>query len=337
MESFIHQQSAVRVLFGPGVLSNVPEEVRRLGAQRALVITSSTRTTDADETVRLLGAMAVGVFANTVTHVPFGVAQEAAEASKTTGADCCVVIGGGSTIGVGKAIAHETGLPIIAIPTTYSGSEMTPVYGITRDGVKTTGRDPNVQPKTVIYDPLLTLKVPPKIAGPSGLNALAHCVAALIDREASPVVRMFADAGMNALKQALPIVVAQPDNLEARSNALYGSWLAGCALSGSRMNIHYRICHALGAGYNLPHAEVHGVMLPYTTAFNLDVSRGQEIYDLAVRVGAPTSLKAIGLPEEGVESVAKTATQTPSYNSKPVDQASVVKLIREAYVGERPR
>src|ERR1700688_721480 len=155
----------MRVIFGVGSLARVSEEVKRLGAKRAIVLSTPEQRGEAEDVARRLGESSAGVYAEAVMHVPIETARAAREEAKRRDADCYVAVGGGSTVGLGKAIALESGLPIVAVPTTFAGSEMTPIYGITEGGVKTTGTDRKVLPKTVIYDPTLTLPLPPRIAG----------------------------------------------------------------------------------------------------------------------------------------------------------------------------
>ena len=331
MRSFTHDQPGIRVVFGAGVFERLADEVHRLGASRALILTSARRRTEAEDAARRLGAAAAGIFAETAMHVPAEVARAAVAAARDCQADCCIAIGGGSTIGVAKAIAHETALPIIAVPTTYSGSEMTPVYGITDAGIKKTARDARVLPRTVLYDPVLTVNLPPKAAGASGMNALAHCMAALTDEETSPVIRLIAAEARRALIDALPLVVQSPGNLEARGNALYGAWLAGSAMAAARLNVHYKICHVLGGTFNLPHAEVHSVILPHSVAYNLGAEQARDIRELAARIGVPLALKDIGMPEEGLDRAAKLASENVAYNPRAVDFASIRQLLADAY------
>ena len=250
--------------------------------------------------------LSIGVFAEAVMHVPIEIARKAREVASSLNADCCVAIGGGSTIGLGKAIALESGLPIVAVPTTYAGSEMTPIYGLTEGGIKKTGRDRKVLPKTVIYDPTLTLTLPPRIAGPSGMNAIAHCVEGLYAHDGNPIISMFAAEGIRALARSLPAIVKEPQNLEARSDGLYGAWLAGTVLGAVSIGIHHKLCHTLGGTFNLPHAEVHTVILPHAVEFNRAAApeamritaealgakdAAQGLYDLAVRIGRPLRSK----------------------------------------------
>jgi maleylacetate reductase len=228
---------------------------------------------------------------------------------------------------------------------------MAPIYGITEVGVKKTGKDRKGLPKTVIYDPTLTLTLPARIAGPSGMNAMAHCVEALYAQDANPVISLLAAEGIRALARSLPAVVGEPNNLEARADALYGAWLGGTVLGAVGMAIHHKLCHTLGGSFNLPHAEVHTVILPYATAYNQAAvpeamrvvadalgaeSAARGIYDLSVRIGAPVALRDIGMPLDGLDRAAEIATQNPYYNPRPVDYAGVRKLLEDAYYGERP-
>ncbi len=292
------------------------------------------------------------MFAEAAMHVPIETARAARRRAAELNVDCCVAIGGGSTIGLGKAIALESPLPIVAVPTTYAGSEMTPIYGLTEGGVKKTGRDRRVLPATVLYDPALTLSLPPQISGPSGMNALAHCVEALYAEDANPLITLVAVEGIRALSRSLPVVVREPDNLDARSDAQYGAWLGGTALGAVGMAIHHKLCHTLGGSFNLPHAEVHTVVLPHAAAFNRDAApeamrlaagaldaadAAQGLYDLAVRIGAPTSLKEIGMPRDGLDRAATLATENPYYNPRPIDFVSVRQLLEDAYEGTRPK
>jgi alcohol dehydrogenase class IV len=192
VRAFLYDQPATRVIFGVGALARLAEEVRRLGARRALVLSTPEQRTDADEVARRLGDVAAGIYAEAVMHVPIETARAARDVAKRLEADCCVAVGGGSTIGLGKAIALESGVPIVAVPTTYAGSEMTPIYGLTEGGLKRTGRDRKVLPKTVVYDPTLTVTLPSRMSGPSGMNAIAHCVEALYAPDANPIISLLA-------------------------------------------------------------------------------------------------------------------------------------------------
>ena len=351
MRSFVHDQLASRVIFGAGGIERLPDEVSRLGATRALVLSTPGQRRLAEEAADRLGALSAGIYAQAVMHVPIETAQAALAVTHQIAADCLVAIGGGSTIGLGKAIAREDGIPIVAVPTTYAGSEMTPIFGITEGGVKRTGRDRRVLPRAVIYDPSLTLALPPKISATSGMNALAHCVEALYAPDGNPVIALMAAEGIRALAQALPIIVQEPGNLEARGDALYGAWLAGSALGSTTMGLHHKLCHTLGGSFNLPHAEVHTIILPHATAYNREAAphamrtiaavlgvedAAQGLYDLAERIGAPLALRDIGMSEDGLARAAALATENPYANPRPVEPAGVKQLLEDAYRGARP-
>jgi maleylacetate reductase len=351
MQPFVLDQPAYRVIFGVGSLERLADEVRKVGANRALVVSTPAEIRFAEDATRRLGSVAAGMFAGAVMHHPIEVVHEARQRAKDLDADCYVTIGGGTTTGTGKLIALETGRPVIAVPTTYAGSEMTPIYGVTEGGVKRTGRDRKVLPRTVIYDPALTVSLPPQVSGPSGMNAMAHCVEALYAHDGNPIVTLMAREGIRALARSLPVVVRQPDNLEARSDALYGAWLAGTVLGQAAMGIHHKLCHTLGGTFNLPHAEVHTVVLPHATAYNRDFApeamrmaadalgasdAAQGIFDLIGTIGAPRALKDIGMPVDGLERAAELATRNQYPNPRPIEIGPIRELLRNAYEGRRP-
>jgi alcohol dehydrogenase class IV len=351
MLSFVYQMLPARVIFGAGCLEKLPEEIQRLGASKALVLsTPEQRQSGADLAARL-GPRAVGLFDRAVMHVPIETAQAAREEAKRLGADCCVAIGGGSTTGLAKAIALVSELPILAVPTTYAGSEMTPIWGLTEGGKKTTGRDPRVLPKTVLYDPCLTVTMAALLSATSGMNSIAHCVEALYAQEANPIVSMMAEDGIRALGKSLPVVVKEPGNLEARSQALYGAWLGGMALGTVGMALHHKLCHTLGGSFNLPHAETHTVVLPHATAYNTPAapeamarvaqvlggeSAAAGLYDLAASLGAPVSLAALGMKAGDLDRAAEIAVQNPYYNPRAITREGIRGLLQDAFEGRRP-
>jgi alcohol dehydrogenase class IV len=352
MNSFVCDLPAYRVTFGPGSIDKLADEVRRVGGTRAVVISMPAEARFAEQAHARLGALSAGVYTGvTSQHVPVEMLRIAAEHARSVGADCYVVIGGGSTVGVGKGIALETGLPIVAVPTTYAGSEMTPIYGITEGGIKKTGKDRKVLPKSVIYDVNLTLSLPPHIAAPSGMNAMAHCVEAMYAEDANPIVSLLAEEGIRALARSLPTVVKDPGNVDARSDAQYGAWLGGTVLGAVGMSIHHKLCHTLGGSFNLAHADTHTVILPYATAYNRDAApdamrriaaalgaddAAQGIYDLIGRIGAPRALKDIGMPADGLDRAADLALQNRYYNPRPLEREGIRALLQHAYDGTRP-
>lgn len=351
MQGFVRNTLPGRVVFGPGRLAGLPDEARRLHLTRVLVLSTPGQAALAQHASELLGPLSAGVHAKAVMHVPDAVAENAIAAATAAGADGIVAIGGGSTIGLGKAIALQTGLPQIAVPTTYAGSEMTPIWGITRDGLKTTGRDTRVLPATVIYDPELSLALPPRISATSGMNAIAHCVEGLYAADADPLTSLMAEEGIRAFAQSLPHLLQHPDDLEARSRALYGTWLAGSVLGLVGMALHHKLCHTLGGSFGLPHAEVHTVVLPQVAAFNAAAapealarvaaalgadSAGAGLYDLAARLGTPLSLRELGMQETDLERAADLATRNPYYNPRPLSRAALLPVLQAAYAGRRP-
>ncbi len=352
MKPFVCDLPAYRVIFGPGSLDRLPDEVARIGGTRAVIISMPAETHFAEEASRRLGARSAGVYSGvTAQHVPIEMLREAKAHTASVGADCYVVIGGGSTVGVGKGLALETGLPIVAVPTTYAGSEMTPIYGLTEGGVKKTGRDRKVMPKSVIYDVNLTLTLPPRIAGPSGMNAMAHCVEALYADDGNPIVSLLAEEGIRALGRSLPVIMKSPTDVDARSDAQYGAWLGGTVLGAVNMSIHHKLCHTLGGSFTLPHAETHTIVLPHATAYNRDAApeamrriaaalgaqdAADGIYDLIERIGAPRALKDIGMPPEGLDRVADLALQARYPNPRPLEHGAIRALLQRAYDGSRP-
>jgi maleylacetate reductase len=350
--AFIYDILPSRVVFGVGCLEKLPEEIERLGATRALVLSTPEQRKEGQRIVDRLGSRAVGLFDQAVMHVPIEIAKQAREQAKALGADCCVAVGGGSTTGLAKAIALVSTLPILAIPTTYAGSEMTPIWGITENGLKKTGRDGRVLPKTVLYDPTLTVSMPPMLSATSGMNSIAHCVEALYSKDANPIISMIAEEGIRALALGLPVVVQDPTNLDARSNALYGAWLGGVALGAVGMALHHKLCHTLGGSFNLPHAETHTVVLPHATAYTASAapeamsriaralgakSAAPSLYDLAASLGAPTSLAALGLRAADLDRAADIAVENPYYNPRPITREGIRALLQDAFEGKRPQ
>lgn len=260
-------------------------------------------------------------------------------------------MGGGSATGFGKAIALTERLPQIAIPTTYAGSEMTPIWGLTTGARKLTGTDPAVQPRVVIYDPELTLTLPPRVAGPSGMNALAHAVEALYAPGANPVISLLALEAAPVLCGALPRVVADPADLEARTEAFYGTYLAACALAISGTALHHKTCHVLGGLFNLDHGGMNAVVLPHALAYNGPAISGvygrlgavlggdpaEVVFDLARAIDAPASLAALGMPEEGIGRAVAAIVDEASANVRRPDADSIRELLLDAYHGRRPR
>ncbi|MBJ9695553.1 maleylacetate reductase [Burkholderia cenocepacia] len=348
---FLYQARAARVIFGAGSLAHLEREVPALGAQRAIVLCTPEQRDLAEHIVERLGARAAGLYDRVTMHVPMEIARDAQAFARSRDADCAVAIGGGSTIGLGKAIALESGLPILAIPTTYAGSEMTPIYGLTEGGMKRTGNDARVLPKTVIYDPALTVTLPVELSVTSGLNAIAHAAEGLYANNANPVMSLVAEEGIRALARGLPGVRRDPADLDARGQALYGAWLCGMVLGNVGMALHHKLCHTLGGSFDLPHAPTHTVVLPHALAYNAahapdamqriaraigtdDAARG--LYALARDNGAPISLKAIGMREADLDRAADLAAANPYWNPRPIERDGLRALLQDAFDGNLP-
>jgi len=355
MKPFVYQAPATRVIFGPGTLTRLPDEVAQLGATRALVLSTPEQRASAERVAALLGERAAGIFDRAAMHVPIESAREARAEATRLGADCAVAIGGGSTTGLGKAIALESGLPIVAVPTTYAGSEMTPIYGLTEGGLKKTGRDERVRPRTVIYDPELTLSLPLAMTVTSAFNAIAHAAEGLYAPDVNPVIALMAEEGIRASAAALVPLQRDSRDIDARSDALYGAWLCGTVLGAITMGLHHKLCHTLGGSFNLPHAEVHTVVLPHALAYNApaapeamarvaralglrhdsDAPRGLQA--LAHALGAPTSLAAIGMPADGLDRAAELAVQNQYANPRLLERTALRALLQRAFDGAPPQ
>jgi len=351
MRTFEYEALPGRVVFGVGSLARLPAEIDRLAATRVFVVTDPITKGIAERAVEDLGDRFAGMFTDIELHVPIDGAERAREAAQQGGADCVVTIGGGSTTGYGKVVALRSEIPLVAVPTTYAGSEMTPIYGITSGGLKRTDRDLRVLPRVVLYDPALTVSLPTSATGPSGMNAMAHCVEALYARERNPISSIVAEEGIRALAKGIPGSIRDPQDLDARAEALYGAYLAGSALAVVGMALHHRICHVLGGTYGLPHGDVNAVVLPHAARFNADAAPEAMVviesalgvadapgglFDLAESIGAPTSLRALGMDEAYLDEVARLSVEPPPWNPRAVDAASIRALLDDAFHGRRP-
>ena len=351
MKNFVYNGQASRVVFGAGSLQHLGREIDALGARKALVLSTPEQRASAEMIADLLGARAAGVFDRAVMHVPIETAREAREIARQLGADCAVAIGGGSTTGLGKAIALDSGLPILAIPTTYAGSEMTPIYGITESGWKKTGRDARVLPRTVIYDPALTLSLPVGMSVTSGINAIAHAAEGLYALDSNPIMDLMAKEGIAAMGRALPAIKNGATDMQARSDAQYGAWLCGTVLGNVGMALHHKLCHTLGGSFNLPHAETHTIVLSHALAYNAAAaphamqaiaaalqssSAAQAVFDLAKNNGAAVALRDIGMKETDLDKACDIAMQNQYPNPRPLERTAIRQLLQDAFEGVRP-
>jgi maleylacetate reductase len=353
-QRFVYDALPGRVVFGVGsARTELAGELDRLAAARALLVCSERDVALADELTRPFADRVAGRFHAVREHVPAPTAQAARDAARQAGADLVLAIGGGSAVGTAKAVALTDRLPVLAVPTTYAGSEMTPVWGLTEDGRKTTGTDRAVLPRTVLYDPELTLSLPAGLSVASGLNALAHSVEAFWAPGRNPVTSLGAEESVRALAQGLPAVLADPADLAGRTRALYGAYLAGAAFAVAGAGLHHKICHVLGGSFGLPHARTHAVVLPYVLAFNAPAApdaagrvaaalgAGKDphaaagaLTSLALALGAPTSLRELGMPEDGLDRAAELVTPAvPADNPRPVTVELVRDMLTQAWEG----
>lgn len=348
---FAVQIAPVRVRFGIGIRRQVSEEIARLGCRRALVLSTPAQADAAMEMAQEIGDSAVGVYTRAAMHTPVNVTADAVEHAKSIKADCVVAVGGGSTTGLGKAIALRTDLPQIVVPTTYAGSEATPILGQTENGVKTTITDARVQPEVILYDAELVSTLPASMTVTSALNAMAHAAEGLYARDRNPVSTLMAIEGLQAFADALDRVVAAPSDLKARGETLYGAWLCGTVLGQVGMALHHKLCHTLGGSFDLPHAETHAIILPHAIAFNVRAagrelapvtrilggdSPGHALHAFAKRLGAPLALKDIGFTEADIAKAADLATTKPYWNPQPVMKEEIVTLLTAAWRGDPP-
>jgi maleylacetate reductase len=342
MTPFVYAALPTRVVFGRGKISEAAAEAKRLGLKRPLVITTSHQAESGLALLKTTGGVA---FAGAAMHTPTSVTDTALALLKAENCDGTIALGGGSSTGLGKAIAFRTDLPQLVIPTSYAGSEMTNILGETADGVKTTKRNAKIQPEAVIYDADLLDTLPDSFAATSGMNAIAHAIEGLYAVDGNPIVSLIAEEGIRALANALP------KGRVAHDEALYGAWLCATVLGSVAMALHHKLCHVLGGSFNLPHAETHTVVLPHATAYNApaspqsmqriaralgSTSAAAGLYDLAEKLRAPLSLKQLGMPESGLDKAADIAVSNPYPNPRPLERVAIRQLLDDAYHGRRP-
>lgn len=351
---FEHTTLGQRVIFGSASASrNLVAELRRMQSHRPLVIASVQERALAEAVCGELSGMAW--FDDVRQHVPVANAESARSAAAAHGADVLITVGGGSTTGLAKAVALTSALPIIAIPTTYAGSEATNVWGLTEERTKRTGTDDRVLPTTVIYDATLTLSLPVKLSIASGLNALAHCVDSLWAPKSDPINRALALEGARALNLAMRAITMDPEGLDGREQALYGCYLAAVAFASAGSGLHHKICHVLGGTFDLPHAETHAVILPHVLRLNgpavpdlderltaaLSGSRapGRTAIDALLalndEVGAPTGLGDYGFATADIpEAVDRILTAAADLsNPVPLTAANITSVLTNALTG----
>lgn len=351
MEPFVWEQPPARVVFRAGSSDRVPHEAERLGARRVFVVATRSAVETARAVAAALGSRHAGTLEGVGAHVPEQDVEALLATVDDTKADLLVAIGGGSAIGLAKAVAARRDVTIVAVPTTYSGSEMTRLYGITSEGRKRVHSDGRVLPAVVLYDPPLTHGLPPRVTAGSGMNALAHAIEALWAPNSNPITSGWAAAALSALARGLGAVARGSESAAGRSDALYGAFLAGLALAGTTMGLHHRTCHVLGGSFGIPHGDANAALLPHVVAFNAaaapdavavvgtalstdDPAGG--LFDLAARLGAPHGLEEVGLKRSVLPTAAAMVVESAAPNPRTFSAADIVALLRRALTGERP-
>jgi len=352
----VFESRAQRVVTGAGAAWRVGAELARLGGERAMLVAGRG---EAEHALRLVHDIdVVATFTEVRPHVPVEVARAATDLARSSGADCVIAVGGGSTVGTAKAVALAEGIPILAVPTTYAGSEATDVWGLTDQGRKINGTDPVVLPRTIIYDPELTVSLPPSLTISSGLNALAHCVDSFWGTTAGPVSTALAAEGVRQLAEGLDAVVRNGHDLLAREQCQAGTYLAATSFAAAGSGMHHKICHVLGGAFGLEHAAMHAALLPHVLGFNapaapqaaariaaaLEPAGYGDGSDAVAALGslydawdAPRSLGALGLGAAQVEEAASLALEKiPPSNPRPVSLKDLVGLLSRAQAGAAP-
>ncbi|NTF33832.1 maleylacetate reductase [Rhizobium skierniewicense] len=351
MQNFVYRSQPARVVFGRGTIGTLAQEAERLSVDRVLVLSTPEQAEQAEAIAAVLGQRFAGLYPKAQMHTPVDVTVDALRMVEHVGANALLSFGGGSTTGLGKAIAFRTDLPQIVVPTTYAGSEATPILGETEHGRKATKSDPRILPEVIVYDVDLTLTLPVAMSVTSGLNAVAHAVEALYAREGNPVISLLAEQGISAFARALPIIARQPDDPDARADALYGAWLCGLCLGSVGMALHHKLCHTLGGMFNLPHGPMHTSLLPHAVAYNApaapeamrrvagalgarDAAGG--LFDLAEKLGASMALKSMGMPADGIDPAVEQAMANAYWNPRELEGEGLRRLLANAYEGRRP-
>ena len=348
---FVYRSVPQRIIFGTGTRQRIADEVRLARIGRAMVVSTEGHAARAREVAGLLGDRCQLCFPGARMHTPVAVTEQAVALATAHGIDGIVAIGGGSPIGLAKAVALRIDAMQIVLPTTYSGSEMTDIVGQISGGIKQTTRDPRVLPEVVVYDVELTSTLPAVMSVTSGMNAIAHAIEGLYAENTNPMVALMAEEGIRALASALPRVVRALDDAAARADALYGAWLCGTVLQVTSMALHHKLCHVLGGAFDLPHADTHAVLLPHTVAYNAPAVPGamvrvaraldapypaQRLFDLVRDGGAPVSLRELGLPADALERATDLALANPYWNPRSLERDGMRALLDAAWHGRRP-
>lgn len=351
MTRFVHDLASARIIFGAGARTELRQEMERLECRNAMLISTPGQAIAATNAISEAHDLVTARFSEAIMHSPTNVTEAALALVKQSKVDCLVSVGGGSTTGLAKALALRTGLPIIALPTTYAGSEVTSILGQTEDGVKTTVRDAVMLPKVVIYDVELTLALPLDISITSALNAAAHAFEAVYAADRTPITDAIALSGLEAIGRALPRLATGHDDAETRIDLLCGAWLCGTVLGATSMGLHHKLCHTLGGALNLPHAETHSLILPHVIAFNKPGASGQiaraeqalgidekavGLFAWTQALGVKMALADFGVEERALDHIADLAVQSPYANPVPITRDGIRALLACAHDGTPP-
>ena len=346
-----HPLTNQSVHFHAGIRHELDSFIKEIGCSRALVLSTPEQTDVARDLAEKLGNITVGVFSGAKMHTPVEVTTTALEHTKSVNADCLVSVGGGSTTGLSKAIALHTDLPQIIIPTTYAGSEATPILGQTEDGIKTTIKDDKVLPEVILYDPELVVTLPLYLSVTSGLNAMAHAVEGLYAKDRSDDSTQLAMDGLQYFVSSLPDVLVDPEDIKAREDTLRGAWACGTVLGNVGMALHHKLCHTLGGSFDLPHADTHAIILPHAIAYNAlavpdlleplgvmlnNLDTGKAVWEFAKALGAPLSLRELGMKEGDINLAVDIAVKNPYWNPREITREGIHELLRNAWAGSAP-
>ena len=345
--TFAYGTHDVRVVFGPGRLATLSQELDRAGLGNVMLLTTQSRADERQRVVGLLGDRLAGTYTGAKLHVPVSVIADAHKTLAECQPQALLSFGGGSAIGLGKALAFDTKLPLAAIPTTYSGSEMTAVWGNSEEGIKRTFRNREVAPRLVLYDPDLTYGLSHRVTAASGMNAIAHCIEAEYSPEQGPVTSFFALEGARQIAAGLHVLAESPGDEVARGRALLGAHYAGRALDMTSMGLEHKLAHMLGS-LGLDHAEAHAAIVPWVTAWNAPNSPDAmpRLAEALGSDGASEALRALArrLRIRTLADLGFTATDIPEVvgkvlalkfpNPRPVDADGVRWILERAMVGE---
>ena len=353
MEKFVHIGLPGRVVYGLGALGTLGDEISRLGVSRAMVCCTPGRRAVAEELAGRFHGQIGAVCAEARTHVPVEVVAVARKAARQAAADGLVAYGGGSAIGLAKMIAHTTDIPIIAVPTTFSGSESTNLEGMLEDGVKRLHQSERMLPVTIIYDPELVRGLPLEVAIPSGFNAIAHAVEAFYSPGANPFASLLAEEGLGMMARALERLADDSGSLDGWGLGLRAAWLCGQPIVSAGIALHHKAAHVVGGSWGLSHADTHTALLPHAIAYNAaaapdamtrisralgtpDTHPANSMFDLMRRVGAPLALRDLGFPETGIEQAVAMILAAPCENPRPLAAVPLRAMLENAWRGTAP-